>query len=172
MTQIKTKIIETPKARVLVADMPIRTNDYSTALPGCVTYAYWDNGERKGGSVVIPPGNWQLLGKLSEITEEQWKRIVGSVSILKDKSDERYMNYRFSDEIAYGDCFRTATESGLSLIESEVCLKNPHGKKPAKCANWNKTCLEERQLYWIAFGQWQAAEDQVFHNPVLFWEKK
>lgn len=113
MKQIKTKIIETPKARVLVVGgLPTDAFDMKVAKNRIYYKVWWDY--NNDPNVVIQKGNWQLLGKLSEITEEQWKGIVHSYKTMLQGSDTIYFkNYKTEGG------FDTATESGLSLIECE-----------------------------------------------------
>lgn len=159
MTQLKIKIIETPKALVLVVDMP------TDAINAIV-----DEGHlsvfHKSQHIFhheIPQGNWQLLGKLSEITEEQWKGIVEDV---EPASLGLFPDYNFKpNRLKAVSWCSSATESGLSLIESEVMLKNPLGdKEPEDIPDLGAFTHYQRNKW----KQWQAAEDQVFHNPHLF----
>jgi hypothetical protein len=64
-------------------------------------------------NIKIPKGNWAILGRPASITETQWKQIVEWFSILGDTG---YQDYG-KEYLSYG--FKTATESGFSLLKSK-----------------------------------------------------
>lgn len=184
MTQLKTHIFETPKARVLVVGgLPEDARDLKIGSTTFKTYIRWIDFElqlRPIDCIPIEQGdNWQLLGRLHEITEEQWKGIVDSL----DSFYREYSSISF-DWYDSGDFTETATESGLSLIQSEVLLKNPYEKPDLNKYRRNaydddgklmsSTWIDEfSETDWInEDSNWQAAEDQVYHNPVIFWEPR
>lgn len=160
--KIKTHILSTSKARVLVADMPM--DAFGIAIyDGDINWMD-SNGHR---IEEVPNGNWQLLGKIESITEEQWKGIV-DIDYAGGYIGGSELNSK-REKTAWIEVFSTASEAGLSLIESEVCLKNPHGN--------------EKQFYYGEQGmtneefdkkvtQYKSAEEQVFHNPHLWYESK
>lgn len=73
----------------------------------------------------LPSGNWTLLGRFEEITEEQWKGIVESIF------DRAYKDYAYSGPAGYGYPFtlQTATASARSLIPGNPVVLI---EKPAK----------------------------------------
>lgn len=121
-----TKIIETPKARVLVVGgLPEDASNFRIEI-GFAGYSSRDvllnydmpNPGSEYSALgtefldTITDYNWQLLGKLSEITEEQWKGIVETHPVVGG------FGY-YKDTVP--SFFNTASMAGLSLIESE-CL--------------------------------------------------
>ena len=64
---------------------------------------------------ITQTGTWQILGKPSELSEEQWKGIVPSYLNLGREFPEYSTNVP-DDYIVYSN--DNATESGLSLIAS------------------------------------------------------
>lgn len=81
------------------------------------TLMYWDGKELKEHP--LPEGEWKILGRFDEITEEMWKGIMESKRIKKawdDRLSTIYKNYgapMFDWHDGYID---TATESARSLI--------------------------------------------------------
>ncbi len=67
-----------------------------------------------GGDMIhLPPGQWQILSRASELTEEQWKGIVGWFELAGKVG---YRDYSHDDPRFP---FANATESGLSLLKSK-----------------------------------------------------
>lgn len=64
---------------------------------------YWD-------CKLLPPGNWTLLGRFDEITENVWKGIIPKIPGREKLKP--YRDYEFN----LSTCW-TATESARSLIE-------------------------------------------------------
>lgn len=62
----------------------------------------------------LPSGVWQILGRGSELTEEQWKQ--GSLNWIEIVDEVGYRDYTRYEDFRY---FKTATESGLSLLKSK-----------------------------------------------------
>jgi len=65
----------------------------------------------------LPPGSWSILGKGNEITEEQWKTIVG-IEWFED-DDEYFYIYEPDGKVRSNLFYDTAIESGLSLLKSK-----------------------------------------------------
>ena len=173
MTQLKIKIIETQKARLLVVGgLPEDAREMAHGRPlinSMISYKSSIDNYKYTAIVPIPTADWRLLGKLSEITEEQWKGIVETHPVVGG------FGY-YKDTVP--SFFNTASMAGLSLIESEVCLKNPHGEQPklSSYSQGDMFSFEDNESNAAAFAcdfsEWQAAEEQVFHNPILFVEFK
>lgn len=72
--------------------------------------------------IKIPEGNWRILGKANELTEEQWKEVVPEIHkgayVNCDKKTRSWKDYNWD---FYTD---TATESGASLLKFHE-LENP-----------------------------------------------
>lgn len=63
--------------------------------------------------VVLPSGQWSLLGRPKEITEEQWKGIVDTYP------DDGCGGFAYMDYTSCVNGFETAKESGLDLLKSK-----------------------------------------------------
>lgn len=72
----------------------------------------------------LPPGNYTLVGRGRELSEEQWKPIVEKIYVFNIRKNEweavSYMDYKNS--LSWD--IKTKKESGLSLIES-LNMSNP-----------------------------------------------
>ena len=164
---IKTKIIKTYNAELLVVG----------GLPEATTHVWLVNGgiewringlldrDRNFYEIVdISKDHWQLLGKLYEITDEQWMDIV-PFKYFSSISETRYFLYnREYDYLA-----TTAKKSGLSLIEANVKLENKYGNKQPDRSEYNFGFgHNEAEHYEQVLKAWQQEEEQVFRNPVVF----
>jgi len=81
-----------------------------------------------GGDIIpLAAGNWRILGRPAELTEEQWKAIIpridGDLAWIPSYNDPDsgghgfcYDDYESEDEHTV---YYTATESGLSLLKSK-----------------------------------------------------
>lgn len=159
---IKTKIISTPKGRLLVVGgMPEDAEHiHYVELHGNYLISYhWPIGSQYHEKV--PSGNWQLMGKLSEVTEGQAEGIVETFDV--GDGIPGYENYIETDRYT-----NTAKESLQSLIEANVPLRNKYGEKPDDSLYVHYG----NHLYENDYKRWQAEEDKVFTNPILFWEQK
>lgn len=38
---------------------------------------HWEDGKSESGSLILPPGPWEILDFASKLTEEQWQTVVG-----------------------------------------------------------------------------------------------
>lgn len=145
---LKTKTITTDKDTLLVVEMP-EDNIFSA---------------EKQIQAFIDSQNWiisllsrdsdsncklKLLGRLPDITEEQWKGVV-------DDYDNGYFYY----PDGYKDTCDTATESGLSLIQAnEVYFENPLGEEPV---------IEE---YFCGKKDFDDSDIEIFKNIHQQWVK-
>lgn len=83
---------------------------------------YWRYNGHLAVKVKIPKGNWQLIGKLSELTEEQAKGLVESIEIPFAPDEICYPDY----SVTGFKGLDTALESFHSAIEAEChYAKNP-----------------------------------------------
>lgn len=77
---------------------------------------FWEDGF--SSELGLPPGQWEIIGRASELSEEQWSGIVepigGWSSVLYYDYSASGRDYR--DIIESG--LKSPTESGLSLIKS------------------------------------------------------
>lgn len=148
---LKTKIIKTDKATLLVVELPemvkyavVTTfNRIGFYLPnGIISYE------------MLPEGNWQLLGRLPEITEEQADQVVDEYTYNTGEIDG-YYDYENGTQT---DC---PTESLNSLMyTNEVYFENPLGEKPV-----------ESEFYWgflHDLEKWQEAQSKVWDKERTF----
>lgn len=71
----------------------------------------YDNFTNKETILVLPPGDYTIIGLGSEISEEQWGKIV-EFRGYRENDEEMYLDYTE----AIPTIIHTATASGLSLI--------------------------------------------------------
>lgn len=77
---------------------------------------FGEEGNMWSESIKLPEGNWSILGRPEEMTEEQWKRVVlYDINPMQDYF-EGAMDYGLSYENFNLD---TCFESGLSLLKSK-----------------------------------------------------
>lgn len=181
---MKTKEITTSKATILVVDLPVESINPVASMGYLIfrepNYSNWvtddilmnpiklvEYEEKHDSSkdykdatpVKIPDGNWQHLGQLSDIIEEQWKDIVDDPFIKglsqyekpSDLEGWKYVNspmgvrYEKDTHISFKDyntlsdglsianqhLFGTAKESGISLLKANgVLLENTFDSEP------------------------------------------
>lgn len=172
---MKTKLITTDKARLLVVG-GLPGNAFNIAIwprneEGTIHDLRYQAPAKRLVRIDIPKGNWKLLGKLHEISEDEWKGIV---------------NWRISDDLGllsknYLDdhlLFRTASESGMSLVEANVklevqfqyWLKN-QGYYRDRCGVWMKgeNIISGKKLS-DKLNEWRKDQESIFTNPVIFIE--
>lgn len=140
---IKIKVIQTPKGRLLIVD-GFPPNDREDALPN---------------------GNWKILGKLPDITEEQAKEVVEEYPATSIVRGPLYLCFTGSGNIWD---LHTAKESIISLVELRVPLKNKLGEYPTE----ESTGLKYGMEYLSKVAKWEEEQEKVFTDPVLFWENK
>jgi len=164
---IKTKVIETPKGRLLVVGGLPDDVDIWIDQDGRGTDIRWGNEGDKGikynhpnhGALDIPDGNWQLLGKLLDIKEADAEKIIPP-SFYKHLDKKRGLWYAALLH---------------QWIESKIPLRNANAKCSCKLGTqefekcpWINKSLNSCRIYEV----WQAEEAKVFHNPILFFEPK
>lgn len=144
---MKQKTIRTDKATVLVVELPegainpVVSMGYITArVPnhsyGIPTHDIWDYKKNEEYMAKYDPskeyddwaknlhveGNWQLLGRLPEVTEEQWKQVVEEwrMPFPDGRCDVFYKDYVedvFTEDLP--------SESALTLLQAnEVYFEN------------------------------------------------
>lgn len=103
----------------------------------------------------IPYGNWQLIGSLDSITEEQAAMVVEEKIVIENAFKKpRYMDY--VNRPLYS--FDTAIESLQSLIKSAgIDLVNPLGVKPDK----------EHFGMCYTLKQWESVQSKVWEKILI-----
>lgn len=130
---------------------------------------YWlPNNE--GGYMHIPFDQYQLLGRLPDITDEQAEDIVDSEDF------KHYSGRYFHMFVDYNNCenaFDDALDSLHSLLQvNEVYFENPLGDKP----DINKTKFKMfgslYKEYSRLLTEWQEAQSKVFDKDRIYLFKK
>lgn len=88
-----------------------------------LTYWYHD-GKLWFDGLILPKGNYQIVGLAKDLTEEQWEEIVerdGFYYIERDVVKSCWKDYRTNDENLVQF---SATESGHSLVKSHGFQNN------------------------------------------------
>lgn len=160
---ILTKIIETPKAKILVVGGLPEDAMIKQAVRGKLNIQVNSFTDITIYKYNIPPGNWQLLGKLNEITEDVANELVDNPNENGD-----YCDYVYDPDESYWQT-ETAKESLLSLVEANVKMKNKYGNEPPSASEMfdGVSNMEHADN----FEAWQAEEETVFTNPIIFIEK-
>lgn len=124
----------------------------------------------------LPPGDWQPLGFLKDITEDVAKELVDSFcGAASDYNTERicivYNDY------GKGATFSTALESLHSLIKSNCKLKNKYGDNPKSLDEYIRRSEDsngvsfideaQRALYDLYLQNYKTEQSEVFTNPFL-----
>ena len=158
---ILTKIISTDKVEILVigglpeeaVNVKIVKGENRNEL------FYWHNNATTFVRAIwdsVEDGNWQPVGFLKDISECEANRLMGNETTCNN-----FYNGTFTG------IDTTAKESLLSLIESEVKLKNKYGE-----LNYDHLS----GIYRSEKGQaddyeWQAEQSDVFTNPFILIKK-
>ena len=80
---------------------------------------FWKHGHVIVGEIDLPPGQWRILGRAKELTEEQWTTGMSGYLTeydwekIVEKVHHGYKDYEFN-----GEPYATAMFSGLSLLRS------------------------------------------------------
>lgn len=114
-------------------------------------------------------GEYKLLGHPSELTEEDWKGIVGTVKDTPhgdtDQLVDRFENYA---KHGYLSC-NSATESGLSLLKANgVVMENCFGEKPDSNDDYYRDAMGITDEFYKALAEWNKAQSKVWLNPQIF----
>lgn len=169
---IKTKIIETSKAKILVVGgLPEDTDkDSIENVRNEILYYYTGvSPNHAGEEIKIPPGKWQPIGFLKDITEDVAKKLVESTEYYDPHSTPfapipAYKGYL--DNVYKWE----ATESLHSLIAANCQLRNKYGELP----HHNKYIALGKKMpsdTWLPYKEhkvrWQEEQEKVFTNPYL-----
>ncbi len=105
---------------VLVVDVPPQSN--AIRFFGFDNHLEWVNDYGESESKDLPPGDWQPLGKGSEISNDQWKDLVESDRYYDGHPEDHGLGevtyYRDYPNELHESCIFSASESGLSWIRS------------------------------------------------------
>jgi hypothetical protein len=90
-------------------------------LPGDSTQVWWLDTRQKSlvvgdydrySPITLPEGNWEILGRVNEITEQAWDKIV-EIDYF-DGVGPQFANYALKHPWTFGKRFHSAKASGLS----------------------------------------------------------
>lgn len=146
--------IKTEKATLLVVDLPLATTKITevSSFPNNGVYfnfidkdGSYESGLKSG--MIKTDYKVKHLGKVSEITEEEWKGIVDSFELFNN-INVGYKNY-YQDEPVMDN----ATESGLSLLKANGIL------------------LQSKNTPLLS-SSWMEAQQKVWYNPHVFIKRK
>lgn len=148
---IKAKTITTDKSTVLVVEIPEGAYYPNICqLPPIigVNYFLYENGVNTPYKepLDIPKGNWQLLGRMPDTTEDQAGKIVDEDN---DYGITLYQNYT-TTSMRYFDEQISAIESLYSLLQA------------------NEVCFENRELKWKTFD----TEEKYKQAQSKVWDKE
>lgn len=171
---MKTKTIKLTDGRELyISELPegvynvdiVGTSDNPILSLDHVIYGCNDDGNCYYDAFSLPDGNWQLLGKLPDISEEQASTIVEYFTTDED----------FGKEVVFRDYLEktfhgTALESLDSLLEANgVLFENPLGEKP-KQINASIGGLSHKRYEYNKkkLNDWEDAQEKVFDKERTF----
>ena len=162
---ILTKIITTPKVQILViGGLPEDASNPMIKLNAL----FWGEDQRTSFVRNMPNGKWQPIGFLKDLSEDEAKKLVENIT--RQDNENRYKNYLKKYGLRdnwWSISFNTAKESLLSLIESEVKLKNKYGEFPDKY----NTGLSYGMEYIGKVQEWEAEQETVFTNSFIIIKK-
>lgn len=125
---MKQKTITTDKATLLVVEVPEGAHSVRVCkhIRDGIHYLLYDGGINTAYKEYLPDGNWQLIGRIPDITEEQAERIVSSrikggglISYPKQKCFKDYKNGGYPKGL-------TSLYSLKTLLQAnEVYFENP-----------------------------------------------
>lgn len=184
---ILTKIITTAKVELLViGGLPEDAFDISISLEldKSMNLAWMiksekdkeDDGLHYIQVLNIPPGNWEVLGKLNEITGEKAALVVGryfdNYKVCQKLNQQpqydmfwvQYPNREHKHFDTKDECYEHELQKEVQhLIESNVKLKNKFGEFPDK----HNTGLNYGMEYIGKVQEWEAEQETVFTNPFI-----
>lgn len=151
------KHFETQKGSFIAVRVPDGKDVYFTASDALVIK------HSKAESIILPPGNWQLIGKARELNEEQWSGIVAYVPY-------GFYNYEHATD---GDlprnCCKTAKQSGKSLAMANGFYWENQRVKPDRedYESGVFTAMQDFADYKEAMQKWEAAQKEVGEYVIL-----
>jgi len=171
--------IQTAKAQILIVDLPeICNNDADVVSGEHREYLKYHSSDFRGMPNYtfygLPEGSWQLYGKASELTEEQWRTIVESDYF--DGIGTMYANYEIERIFTFGKTKHRATESGSSLLSANgVMLENPLEEMPERHEyefdvdenGFGVMTRCDEDQYLVDLKEWKAAQEKVWSNPYV-----
>lgn len=173
------KLLNTGITDLLIVDVPTSATGFDI-LPDRLSFDYMEDDIRMPDYIPIPEGyKYTVLGKVSELTEEQCDLIVPKIDI--DDPTCGFERFMTDDEFARHDrveACSTATESFHSLLKANgILLDNPLGKKPIRTTPfmndgyYSDLDRVEIDAYNAELKDWQEAQSKV-SNPLIIKAEK
>lgn len=160
------KLIKTEKAELLVLDLPKGATNVKEVYQGRLSYVISPRNGYLQTFVFDTQDYWQPLGFLHEVSEEQWEEVL---EYVQPHNMCLYADYNYKPtRLRATNYFNNARQSGLSLIEANVSLKNPYGLQKQFLHGEQGMSNEEFDK---RVSEWQEAEQNVFHNPFILVKK-
>lgn len=104
-------------------------------------------------SVKLPPGTWQIVGLLPEVTESEAATLVDHTGVTTPiRVHTLYMNYQNG-----GDHFTALESLESSIVAAGYSFSNPHGKSQMQHCS---TASEPGDFAYLS-REWQAAQSRV-----------
>ena len=183
--------IQTAKAQILIVDLPQDAHHVQLSLNKHSDILYLAKGSPFFVGIEIPNEDWQLLGKASELTEEQWRTIVDDVIVVVAELGQTAHQGRGFKNYKGGAAYHSVVESGSSLLSANgVMLENPCGEEPDPiiidqfpeqvCCGFptpNGSCCGSGVIQWKQeqienpdWIKWRNEDEKVWSNPYVLIE--
>lgn len=170
---MKSYVIKTAKAELLIVEMP-RVYDYELTKEGLFVKDY---GSHLSDYI---EGSYSLLGKPDRISEEDADDLVEKETFCHFNGKEYTIYRNYEEERSRGinwmvktrEPHKTAKESMLSLLSSEIYWENPYREKVFANMGISASMVRaaNREIY---SEKWHEAEQKTFdRNRSLIFKKK
>jgi len=157
------------KRPVLLCELPEGANDTRVAkLFYEDVVAFRPKGSDRDEVIILPPGDWDGLGWLTELKEELFAELAADRMTYRSTNNQIwYFNYRMTVGAPY---LLLAKDSFLSCVESHGWTwENPYGEKPDHLSDkWtadNGFCFGSFQK---SLRLWQSAQKKVLDRERCF----
>ena len=91
-----TKLISILSGKAIIVELPERANPLKLFNDERPYLSFFVSAETP--RLYLPPGNWRIIGMLSEVTEEQAAGMVEGGEIPFDETANAYRNYSYKSE--------------------------------------------------------------------------
>jgi len=167
------KEIQTNGITLLLVEVPEDASDFRIDYASIIVLSWATTNEN--GSIELSSGKWVILGKSTELSEEQMKEICEYKEIDSYDCDgmvwyDIYRNYALDDSYWLNSCdqFFTVQESYLSLLEANGIVDRNN------LANHDTTTIlgsSPSGIYYEVLDElrdkWQESQSKVKHYLVL-----
>lgn len=156
---MKTHTIKTPTAELLIVELPEGSEPLGL-IGNSFFYYEKDMVKEDYPKSLTLATSYTLLGKPDEIREEDAKELVY-------QDDGEFADYKHD-----ANWFSTATESLLSLLETEIYWENPYREKIFVNMDISASMVRaaNREIY---SEKWHEAEQKIFNrNRSIIFKKK